>query len=527
MLDEEDAREIAHKRAREQVIFPDELLPGVGSEAGVVREAFKAGGVLMFVVLLLLRSFEELESAAITVLAPEIRETFGVSRGTIVFIATASSAFFVLGAVPMGWLADRVKRVPIVGWASIAFGVLRVPVRPRRERAFMMFWTRFATGIAKANSIPVHQSLIADNYPIGIRARMSAAINMGAQAIGLISPIAAAAIATWAGGGEGWRWAFFVLGVPVLIVAVAAFFMREPPRGQFEKQDVLGELIEDEQPAPISMEAAFARIKRIRTIRTVLVGFCALGFGLFSQPALESLYLDDNLHVNDVLERGLILSLSGIFALPFLPLVGRYFDRQYRKDPAKALAMVGLLIMPSALLVPLQFSVDSTTLFWILKVPQAVLTAAAFAMVGPVLQAVVPYRLRGMGTALSTLYIFFVGGFMGGLISGFLTDAFGLRATAIVLGVPSALIGGAPADERRPLHPQRPVARGGGAARGEGGAREADGVARRRYRCSSSPTSTSRTARCRCCSGSTSRCARARRSRCSARTARASRPRCG
>ena len=442
VLDEEDAREIAQKRAREQVIFPDELLPGVKSDPVSFSDAFKVGGVLMFVVLLLLRSFEELESAAITVLAPEIRETFGVSKGTIVFIATASSAFFVLGAVPMGWLADRVKRVPIVGWASMAFGCF-VFLSGLAVNAFMMFWTRFATGIAKANSIPVHQSLIADNYPIGIRARMSAAINMGAQAIGLISPVAAAAIATWAGGDDGWRWAFFVLGVPVLVVAFAAFFMKEPPRGQFEKQDVLGELIEDEQPAPISMEAAFARIKRIRTIRTVLVAFCALGFGLFSQPALESLYLDDNLHVNDVLERGLILSLSGIFALPFLPIVGRYFDRQYRNDPARALAMVGLLILPSALLVPIQFSVESTTLFWILKIPQAVLTAAAFAMVGPVLQAVVPYRLRGMGTAMSTLYIFFIGGFMGGLISGFLTDAVGLRATAIVLGVPSALIGGA------------------------------------------------------------------------------------
>ena len=88
--------------------------------------------------------------------------------------------------------------------------------------------------------------------------------------------------------------------------------MKEPPRGQFEKDDVLGEVIEDEQPAPISMEAAFARIKRIGTIRTVLVAFCALGFGLFSQPALESLYLDENLHVKDVLERGFILSLSGI-----------------------------------------------------------------------------------------------------------------------------------------------------------------------------------------------------------------------
>jgi ABC-type branched-subunit amino acid transport system ATPase component len=271
---------------------------------------------------------------------------------------------------------------------------------------------------------------------------MSATMNMGAHGLGLASPVLCAAIATWAGGTEGWRWAWFLLGIPVVIVAIIAFFMKEPPRGQFEKQDVLGEVIEDEKPAPISMEAAFARIKRIRTIRTVLVGFCALGFGLFSQPALESLYLNNTLHVHNAIDRGLILSLSGILALPILPFVGRYFDKKYRLDPAKALALVGLLILPSALLTPIQFSVQSTTWFWILKIPQAVLTASAFAMVGPVLQAVVPYRLRGMGTAMSTLYIFFIGGFMGGLVSGFLTDAIGIRATVIFLGVPTAIIGG-------------------------------------------------------------------------------------
>jgi ABC-type branched-subunit amino acid transport system ATPase component/predicted MFS family arabinose efflux permease len=442
VLEEEDAREAAQKRAREQVIFPDDLLPGVNSAPVSFSDAFRAGGKLMFIVLSLLLAFDELEGAAINVLGPEIQKTFGISEGTIVFIATASSAFFVLGAVPMGWLADRVRRVPLVGWSSIAFGFF-VFLSGLATSAFMLFWTRFATGIAKANSIPVHQSLIADNYPIGIRARMSAVMNMGAHGIGIVSPVLCAAIATWAGGVEGWRWAWFLLGVPVIVVALLAFFIKEPPRGQFEKQDVLGEVIEDAQPAPVSMEAAFARLKRIRTIRTVLVAFCALGFGLFSIPSMESLYLKNTLHVRDLLERGIILSLSGIAALPILPFVGRYFDRQYRLNPAKALALVGALILPSALLTPLQFSVNSTTWFWILKIPQSVLTTAAFAMVGPVLQAVVPYRLRGMGTAMSTLYIFFVGGFMGGLVAAFFTDAIGVRGTVIALGVPSALIGGA------------------------------------------------------------------------------------
>ena len=123
VLDEEEAREAAQSRAREQVIFPDDLLPGVNAEPMSLREGIQAAAARsMFVVLTLLNSLDELEGAAINVLAPEIRETFGISEGTIVFIGTASAAFFVLGAVPMGWLADRVKRVPIVGVSSLFFG---------------------------------------------------------------------------------------------------------------------------------------------------------------------------------------------------------------------------------------------------------------------------------------------------------------------------------------------------------------------------------------------------------------------
>src|SRR5262249_10852489 len=120
-LGEEGARQEAEELAREQVIFPDDLLPGVNSEPVSFREAFARGGKLMFIVLGLLLAFDELESAAIQVLGPEIRATFHISSGAIVFIATASSAFFVLGAVPMGWLADRVQRVPILRLSSPPF----------------------------------------------------------------------------------------------------------------------------------------------------------------------------------------------------------------------------------------------------------------------------------------------------------------------------------------------------------------------------------------------------------------------
>jgi ABC-type branched-subunit amino acid transport system ATPase component/predicted MFS family arabinose efflux permease len=442
VLDEEDARAAAQARSREDVIFPDEMLPGVNSDPMSLKQGFARGGAYMFVVLTLLNSLDELEGAALNVLAPEIRDTFGVSKGALVFIATASSAFFVLGAVPMGWLADRVKRVPIVGISSMFFGFF-VFLSGLAVNAFMLFWTRFFTGIAKANTIPVHGSLIADNYPIGVRARMAAMNGAIGHGLGLAAPILVAAIAEGAGGTEGWRWAWFLLGIPVAVVGLAAFRIKEPPRGQYEKQDVLGVVIEDEDPAPISMEAAFERLKRIRTIRTVLVAFCALGFGLFSVPSIQNFYLEDELGIDAPLQRGVIGSLIGLLALPMLPFVGRYFDRLYRRDPARALAIVGALVLPSALLAPLQFTVENKFAFVLFGIPQAVLTTTAFAMVGPVLQAVVPYRLRGMGTAYSTMYIFFVGGFLGGIISSLFVDSFGERTTILLLSIPTSLIGGA------------------------------------------------------------------------------------
>jgi ABC-type branched-subunit amino acid transport system ATPase component len=58
------------------------------------------------------------------------------------------------------------------------------------------------------------------------------------------------------------------------------------------------------------------------------------------------------------------------------------------------------------------------------------------------LQSVVPYRLRGMGSALGAIYIFFIGATGGALLSGLLTDELGARTAVIVIVVPSTIIGG-------------------------------------------------------------------------------------
>ena len=217
VLDEEAARQEAQARLLRAGDLPRRPAAGRQLRARhLPRGASRSGGRLMFIVLGLLLAFDELEGAAIQVLGPNIRNTFHISSGAIVFIGTASSAFFVLGAVPMGWLADRVQPGAHRRHRQPLLLVLRRSRRASRSTRSCCSGPGSRPGIAKSNSIPVHQSLIADNYPIGIRARMSAVMNMGAHGIGLCSPVLVAAIATWAGGPEGWRWAWYLLGIPVV-----------------------------------------------------------------------------------------------------------------------------------------------------------------------------------------------------------------------------------------------------------------------------------------------------------------------
>ena len=426
------------------MLFPDDLLPGVKSEGISLRKGLAmGGGAATFLVLMVLNSLDELQTAAISVLAPDIRDTFGVSDGTITFIASASGAFVVLGAIPMGWAADRMRRIPIIGWSSIVFAAM-VALSGMAVNAFAFFWARFGVGIAKANTIPVHSSTIADTYPIGIRGRIGALDKGVGRLFAVLSPILVGGIAALANGpGEidGWRWAYYLLGIPVAVAALAAFFLREPQRGRWEKEDVLKESFTEDDPLPVSMDAAFSRLMQIRTMKTVVVGFSALGFGLFTAPVLENLWLEDEFGLESF-ERGAWATTAGVFTVLALIYVGPKFDRLWRENPTRTLHLVGALIGLSAIFKPIQWAMPTVPLFIALSIPTQVMLSTAFAMVGPLIQAIVPYRLRGSGTALITLYIFFVGGTGGGLISFMFADGWGPRVTTLVLTVPSSIIGG-------------------------------------------------------------------------------------
>ena len=435
----EAERQEEQDAATRDVLFADELLPGVGAEEMTLRQGIAKGGAFTFSILFLLQVLDELESSVLHILAPDIRETFGVSDGVIVFVGSAASAFIVLGALPMGWLADRFRRTRVIGTAVSFFSVL-VFLCGLAVNPFALFMTRLGVGIAKANSITAQPALMADAYPIGVRGRMNALTFGGARMVAALSPIIVGGIAAIAGGTEGWRWAYFLLGVPMLPLAFLALRIPEPERGRQEMMAVLGEVVAAKQ-APISVEAAFARLRRIRTFRTVMTAFAAMGFGLFTGPVLQNLYLEEHFGLESF-GRGIIGTINGVGLVLVLPFVARRYDALFRRDPAKAVRVLGLLIAPVGLILPIQYVMPNPTLFTAVGVVPFVLLMTAFSMSGPVIQSIVPYRLRGLGSAFGALYIFFIGATGGALLAAFFTNAVGPRGAVLLLSVPSTILGG-------------------------------------------------------------------------------------
>lgn len=436
-LDLEDERQ----RSSAQPEEGDDVLPGMGEAEMSLRGALARGGMATFATLAAIGAVDNLEAATMGTLSPDIRDSLGISDGAVIFIVSASSAFLILGALPMGWLADRYRRGRIIGWSNLFFGVMTA-LTGLATNGVTLFFARLGVGSTKSNTFTVQSTLLADTYPITSRGRVGSTLSLFGSVTGTLSPLLVGGLATWIGGPSAWRWVFVILAIPISIVSIFGFALPEPPRGQFEKQDVLGEVIAEDDPLPISVEAAFSRLLQIRTLKSVVTAFAALGFGLFTVPILGNLFMEDEYGLGSF-GRGAVGTVSGVAVMISVPFIGKFYDKQYRKDPSQALRLVGWLVLPSALMVPIQYFMPNPVLFAIFAVPTAVLTVSAYAMVGPLLTSVIPYRLRGMGQALGALYIFFIGATGGALLAGLLSNAYSTRTAIIVLYVPSTLVGGA------------------------------------------------------------------------------------
>mgnify|MGYP001423923743 FL=1 len=440
VLDEEAKRQAEQAEREAGVLLPDDLLPGVGEEPMSLREAFAVGGKGMAILLLLLNLVDELPRT-IRVLAPDIQRSLGISDTVLFGVLGFGGVALVLGTVPMAALADRIRRVALIpimsGFWAVATFLSGFVVNP-----FQLFWSTAATGLGQAYRIPVSNSLITDTYPIQARSRIFAFEGVGRPIGQLLGPLLVGGIAVSIGGDDAWRYAFFILAVPPVLLGLAALRLREPERGRFEQDAVLsGEDALDVDELEPSMSTAFARLRKIRTFYALATGIGVVGFALIVVPGQFNLLLDRKYGL-DALERGIVESLIWVGSLVSIPIAGRVFGRKFREDPDSVVRIMGTLIMAAGFLYLIVLPVKTLgLLIFGLALAQAMISAALVAA-PMIIAAVSPYRIRTQAFALLPVFIFLMGGFFGGLLGGQISDVYSNRAAMLILGPPGALLGG-------------------------------------------------------------------------------------
>jgi MFS family permease len=143
--------------------------------------------------------------------------------------STSFIIFYTILGIPFGRLADRISRKTL-----IAIGLASWSIFSGLTGFAVDFWTiflcRVGVGIGEATLGPAALSLLSDYFPRERRATVqgiySSAIALGSGLAFLLGGAIAQAI--------GWRYAFYFLGFPGVLVALLVAALIEPERGQSE-----------------------------------------------------------------------------------------------------------------------------------------------------------------------------------------------------------------------------------------------------------------------------------------------------
>src|SRR5438045_5080857 len=159
------------------------------------------GGASLFplVILFLLFFFDEFDTAAFGVLAPDIEHSFHLSDTRFGLIVILNVSIVLLLAVPVGWLGDRIKRTWLVVAGGVLAGVFSF-LTGIVGAVGLLFVVRIANGLGRLVNEPVHSSLLAAYYPPPARGPVYAFHRTAPHwglAVGAALAAAVAALSRW------------------------------------------------------------------------------------------------------------------------------------------------------------------------------------------------------------------------------------------------------------------------------------------------------------------------------------------
>jgi MFS family permease len=347
----------------------------------------------------------------------EHRLHFKPEDALIGLLGTAFMVVYMLGAPVFARLAERRSR-----WLIVGVGVILWSLASGASGFAGVFTalllTRCFVGVGEAAYGPVAPTVIADYYPVKVRGQVLAwffmAIPVG-SALGY-------AFGDWvsrilfAGRPEGWRWAFYLVVIPGIVLGVWSLFMRDPPRGQ-------ADLAHGEKPKKVSGRD-YLILLRTPSFVLCTLGMAAMTFAIGGIAFWMPYYLEHRpgRPANSTLVFGAITAVAGLTATLLGGLAG---DRLRRRFPGSYFLVSGAAMLTGfpVFLAMLYLDVSFTWL-WVLIFMTCF---CLFFNTGPtntIIANVTHPSMRAAGFAVCIFVIHALGDVISPVIIGLLNDYF-------------------------------------------------------------------------------------------------------
>ncbi|MBA3070065.1 MAG: MFS transporter [Hyphomonas sp.] len=199
-----------------------------------------SGRAWVLAVLTLTYTFNHVDRQILVILLEPIKNELGLADSQLgMLTGLAFAAFYATLGIPVAMWADRGNRRNIIALALTVWSAMTA-LCGLAQTFWHLLLARMGVGVGEAGGTPPATSMIADLYPPQERAT---ALGIYTSGIGL-GIMAGFALGGYVYELYGWRAAFFIAGVPGLLLALTVrFAIPEPVRGLADQR-------KDDGPAP-------------------------------------------------------------------------------------------------------------------------------------------------------------------------------------------------------------------------------------------------------------------------------------
>ncbi len=184
-------------------------------------------------VLVVVYTFNFVDRQILSILLEPIKNELQLSDTQLGFLTGfAFAAFYATLGIPIARLADRTNRRNLIAVALVVWSGMTA-LSGIATNYWQLLLARIGVGVGEAGCSPAAHSMVADYFPAHQRATALGIYSLGIP-VGILFGFLAGG---WINEIFGWRLAFFVVGLPGIVLALVVWLtVREPPRGMAEQR---------------------------------------------------------------------------------------------------------------------------------------------------------------------------------------------------------------------------------------------------------------------------------------------------